>query len=173
MGGSIGVGNMTPGAEFNVFTDPDAAHIVFSSPHVPRLVMVPLEVTHTIRATPQIGERLRSIASPFSAILDHLLHFYAATYKQIYQFDSPPLHDPCAVAYVADRDLFEEQMMHVDIERTSEHCLGRTVCDLYDLNRRHKNCVVAMKIKDVDRFWNMMMEAIEQADKNSPMNKVK
>jgi inosine-uridine nucleoside N-ribohydrolase len=173
MGGSIGVGNMTPGAEFNVFTDPDAAHIVFSSPHVPRLVMVPLEVTHTACATPQIGERLRSIASPFSSILDHLLHFFAVTYKQVFQFDSPPLHDPCAVAYVADRDLFEEQMMHVDIERTSEYCQGRTVCDLFDMHRKEKNCVVVMKIKDVDRFWNMMMEAIEQANKNSPLNKVK
>ncbi|CAF2139692.1 unnamed protein product, partial [Rotaria magnacalcarata] len=65
------------------------------------------------------------------------------------------LHDPCAVAYVADRDLFEEKLMHVDIERTSEFCQGRTVCDLYDMHRKEKNCVVAMKIK-VEQFWKMM-----------------
>jgi inosine-uridine nucleoside N-ribohydrolase len=173
MGGCIGIGNMQPGAEFNFMNDPDAAHIVFTSPHVPRLVMVPLELTHTVCATPEVSERLRSLSSPFSSTLDHLLHFFAATYKQVFQFDSPPLHDPCAVAYVANRDLFEEQMMHVDIERISEHCQGRSVCDLYDMYHREKNCVVIMKMKDIEQFWNMMMNAIELADKKSPMNKIK
>ncbi len=173
MGGCIGIGNMQPGAEFNFMNDPDAAHIVFTSPHVPRLVMVPIELTHTVCVTPEVSERLRSLSSPFSSTLDHLLHFFTATYKQVFQFDCPPLHDPCAVAYVADRDLFEEQMMHVDIERISEHCQGRSVCDLYDMYRREKNCVVIMKIKDVGQFWNMMIDAIELADKKSPMNKIK
>jgi inosine-uridine nucleoside N-ribohydrolase len=173
MGGCIGIGNMKPASEFNFMNDPDAAHIVFTSPHVPRLVMVPLELTHTVCATEQVCERVRSLASPFSSILDHLLRFFGATYKQIFQFDSPPLHDPCAVAYVANKDLFEEQMMHVDIERISEHCQGRSVCDLFDMHRREKNCVVVMKIKEVEQFWNMMIEAIKLADKNSPVNKEK
>jgi hypothetical protein len=30
-----------------------------------------------------------------------------------------------------------------------------------------------MKIKDVGQFWNMMIDAIELADKKSPMNKIK
>ncbi|CAF3212300.1 unnamed protein product, partial [Rotaria sp. Silwood2] len=91
IGGCIGLGNMTPSAEFNFMSDPDAAHIVFTSPHVPRLVMIPLELTHTVCVTPNVSERLRSLATPFSSILDHLLHFFAATYKQVFQFDSPPL----------------------------------------------------------------------------------
>jgi hypothetical protein len=41
------------------------------------------------------------------------------------------------------------------------------------MNRREKNCVVVMKIKEVEQFWNMMIEAIELADKNSPVNKDK
>ena len=170
MGGCIGLGNMTPGAEFNLMNDPDAAHIVFSSPHVPRLVMVPLELTHTVCATPDISERLRSMKTPFASTLDHLLHFFASTYKQVFQFDCPPLHDPCAVAYVADRDLFDEQLMRVDIERKSEFCQGRTVCDLFDMHRREKNCVVVTKIREVEAFWHMMMAAIERANERSPMN---
>ena len=171
MGGCIGIGNITPGSEFNIMNDPDAAHIVFSSSRVPRLVMVPLEVTHTVCATPQVGERLRAIGSQFASTLDHLLHFFAATYKQVFQFESPPLHDPCAVAYVANSDLFEEQLMHVDIERKSDFCQGRTVCDLFDMHRREKNCVVVTKIKEVERFWEMMIEAIERANDKSPMNR--
>ena len=170
MGGCIGLGNMTPGAEFNMMNDPDAAHIVFSSPHVPRLVMVPLELTHTVCATPNISERLRSMGTPFALTLDHLLHFFASTYKQVFQFDCPPLHDPCAVAYAVDRALFDEQLMHVDIERTSEFCQGRTVCDPFDMHRREKNCVVVTKIRDVEQFWLMMIAAIERANERSPMN---
>lgn len=170
MGGCIGIGNITPGSEFNIMNDPDAAHIVFSSPHVPRLVMVPLEVTHTVCVTGDVGERLRSIGSPFAIALDHLLHFFAATYKQVFGFESPPLHDPCAVAYVANRDLFEEQLVHVDIERKSDFCQGRTVCDIFDMHRKEKNCVLVTKIHDVKHFWNLLIEAIEKANEKSPMN---
>ncbi|CAF1541978.1 unnamed protein product [Didymodactylos carnosus] len=79
MGGCIGLGNMSPAAEFNILNDPEAAHIVFSS-NV-RLVMVPLEVTHTVCVTPDISQRLDLINSRFSTILNHLLHFFASTYS--------------------------------------------------------------------------------------------
>ena len=42
MGGAIGVGNTGPVQEFNIQTDPEAAHIVFESGA--RLTMVPIEV---------------------------------------------------------------------------------------------------------------------------------
>lgn len=173
LGGCIGIGNIEPASEFNIMNDPDAAHIVFTSPHIPRLVMVPIELTHTVCATEPVSARVRALSSRFGSILDHLLLFFGATYKQVFQFDAPPLHDPCAVAYVANKDLFEEQLMHVDIERRSEFCQGRTVCDVFDMYRREKNCVVTMKIKDVDQFWNMMLDAIQLADRNSPVNQPK
>jgi inosine-uridine nucleoside N-ribohydrolase len=170
MGGCIGLGNITPGSEFNIMNDPDAAHIVVTSARVTRLAMIPLEVTHTVCVTTQITERLRAMNSSFSSTLDRLLHFFASTYKEVFKFDCPPLHDPCAVAYVAERDLFDMQHMHVDIERRSDYCQGRTVCDVYDMHRKVKNCHVAMKITNIEHFWNMMLTAIEQANRRSPMN---
>jgi inosine-uridine nucleoside N-ribohydrolase len=44
MGGAIGLGNVTPAAEFNIWADPEAAARVFSSGI--ELTMIPLEVTH-------------------------------------------------------------------------------------------------------------------------------
>ena len=36
-----------------------------------------------------------------------LLLFFADTYKRVFSFDDPPLHDPVAVAYVAAPELFK------------------------------------------------------------------
>jgi len=44
MGGAIGMGNMSPSAEFNIWYDPEAAKIVFDSKF--EMFMSPLEVTH-------------------------------------------------------------------------------------------------------------------------------
>lgn len=45
------IGNMTPGAEFNILCDPEAARIVFDNELGIEVVMVPLEVTHTAIVT--------------------------------------------------------------------------------------------------------------------------
>ena len=50
MGGAFGEGNTTPAAEFNIFVDPHAAQVVFSS-GVP-ITMMGLDVTHQALTTP-------------------------------------------------------------------------------------------------------------------------
>ncbi|WP_418605476.1 nucleoside hydrolase [Georgenia sp. SUBG003] len=51
MGGGFTKGNVTPAAEFNIYTDPEAAHIVFTAPW--RVTMVGLDLTHQALATPR------------------------------------------------------------------------------------------------------------------------
>lgn len=59
MGGAIGLGNTHPCAEFNIQTDPEAAKVVFDSGL--RVVMVPLEVTHTALVTADVLRELEAI----------------------------------------------------------------------------------------------------------------
>jgi inosine-uridine nucleoside N-ribohydrolase len=59
MGGCLGIGNTGPVVEFNIQTDPEAARVVFES-GAP-VTMVPLEVTHTALATPEVLERINNI----------------------------------------------------------------------------------------------------------------
>ena len=33
--------------------------------------------------------------------------FFADTYSSVFRFDDPPLHDPCALAYVIAPHLFQ------------------------------------------------------------------
>ena len=50
MGGAITEGNVTPSAEFNIYVDPHAAHVVLNSGI--KLTMISLDVTHQVITTP-------------------------------------------------------------------------------------------------------------------------
>jgi len=56
MGGAMGMGNYSPCAEFNIWNDPEAAHIIVQSGL--KVVMVPLEVTHTALCSKDIIKTL-------------------------------------------------------------------------------------------------------------------
>ena len=113
MGGSIGLGNTTPAAEFNVYVDPEAAREVFES-GLP-ITMSGLDVTHRAGAGPPERESLRSLGR-HGGVVAELLEFFAATYERIYGFDAPPLHDAVAVAAVMEPELLETRPMRVEVE---------------------------------------------------------
>ena len=206
MGGAIGVGNTSPVAEFNIQVDPHAAQIVVNAPC--EVVMVPLEVTHTALVTDCILNRLSSLvheqssrgsAVPGSSpskrhrseaddgdtaaarlvdILKGLLLFFKKTYKKVYDLDSPPLHDPCAVAYCIAPDIFTADTLRVDVECSSALSRGQTVVNwlakrnpegFAEQQKRqgyhdvlNPNVIVTTKM-DVDKFWDLQLEAIARA----------
>src|SRR5215210_3797104 len=85
MGGSVGLGNTTPAAEFNIYVDPEAAREVFES-GLP-ITMSGLDVTHMAGAGPEVRERLRS-TSRAGAVTAGFLDFFAATYENTFGFDA-------------------------------------------------------------------------------------
>jgi len=167
MAGSIGIGNMSPAAEWNVLVDSIATDIVFRS-GIP-IVQVPVEVTHQVLVTDAILERIRSLNSPFSRVVIDLLCFFQSSYKETFEFDHPPLHDPVAVFFLIAPDLFKTRLMNVSIETTSALCDGRTVCDYFGITKRPKNTTVCLSV-DVDQFWDHMIAAITLANDQSPLN---
>lgn len=157
MGGSIGLGNWTPAAEFNIFVDPEAAHVVFTCGRP--ITMIGLDVTHSALATPAVRERIRALGSPVAQFADDLLGFFAESYREVFGFEAPPLHDPCAVAAVIDPTLLRSQPMHVAVELRGELTTGRTVCDLYGVTGAAPNADVGLAL-DVPRFWDLMAETL-------------
>ena len=164
MGGALGKGNTGPVAEFNIQCDPEAARIVFESGA--NLTMVPLEATHTALVTPEVRERLLGnpaasgrAPSRFRRLVDELMRFFADTYKEVFDFEDPPLHDPCAVAYAVAPEMFETKDLRVDVECGSELCAGQTVVDWWRQSpEKPINCRVCVKM-DVDKFWDAMCES--------------
>ena len=157
MGGAIGVGNKTPSAEFNIWADPEAAAIVFASGRP--ITVSTLEVTHQALATPEVLDRLRSAHRPVATFAADLLSFFGSTYRAVFGFPDPPVHDPCAVAAVIDPDILRAHYMHVEIETQSELTAGRTVCDVYAVTGKLPNARVGYGL-DVPRFWNMVIDTL-------------
>lgn len=157
MGGAIGLGNVTPAAEFNIHTDPEAAAIVFGCGRP--ITMAPLEVTHQALATSEVIARLRAAQRPVATFAADLLVFFADTYRTIYGFPAAPLHDPCAVAAVVDPAIIRAHRMHVEIEITGEWTSGRTVCDVYGKLGKEPNARVGYAL-EVERFWDMVISTI-------------
>ena len=157
MGGAIGVGNVTPAAEFNLWFDPEAASIVFQCGRP--ITMVPLEVTHQALATEEIVSRLRVANRPVASFAADLLVFFAESYKNVFGFSAPPVHDPCAIAAIIEPAIIQAADMYVEIETMSTLSAGRTVCDVYGKLEKSANVRVGYGL-DVERFWGMLVETL-------------
>lgn len=157
MGGSSGLGNTTPAAEFNVHADPEAAHVVFSS-GLP-ITMVPLDLTHQAMVTPQVLERVRSVGNPVADMAAALLSFYTQAIDDAAGLWGAALHDPCAVARVIDPDLVECKRVNVVIETARSWSYGATVCDLQGVTGRKPNALIAQDL-DAGAFWDLMLDAL-------------
>jgi inosine-uridine nucleoside N-ribohydrolase len=157
MGGAIGLGNVTPSAEFNIHFDPEAADEVLRA-GIP-ITLVPLEVTHMARATDAVIDRIAALDTPVARMSVALMRFFAATYLRVFGFDAPAVHDPCAVATVIDPTIVQTRAMNVAIDVDSSLSLGRTVCDVHAKTGREPNADVGVDL-EVDRFWDEMIGAL-------------
>ncbi len=127
MGGAVAEGNMTASAEFNVWTDPEAAARVFESGL--DVTMVGLDVTNQAVLGREHAERLRA-HGPVGAAAAAMLDFYVGFYGEAYDHGGSPIHDAVAVAALVRPDLVETSERHVAVELGSGLCRGRTVVDM-------------------------------------------
>lgn len=157
MGGAVGLGNITPAAEFNIHVDPHAAAAVFRS-GAP-VVMFPLDATHQAIATPDWAKRLAALGTRSGAAIAGM--FGRRTRRNLTRFGGRgvPLHDPCVVAYLLWPELFQGTHCHVEVETASELTMGRTVVDRWDALHKPPNALVIERI-DADRLFECMTERL-------------
>lgn len=120
MGGAIDTpGNVTPGAEFNIHVDPDAASVVLSSGI--DITLVPLDVTRqvTIDAT-----MLRS--APNTALTRAIKAFTRVSRENGRDIF---MHDPLALAVAIEPALVTTESLAVEVETQGKHTLGMTLAD--------------------------------------------
>lgn len=122
--------------------------------------MVGLDLTHQALATEDVVAKIAQIDTQCSQFVVELLDFFGKMYKQAQGFDAPPVHDPCAVAYIIDPSVMTTQKVPVDIELTGTLTLGMTVADFRHPAPADCHTQVAVKL-DRDKFWQMVIDALK------------
>jgi purine nucleosidase/pyrimidine-specific ribonucleoside hydrolase len=156
MGGAIGLGNVTPAAEANMWADPEAASRVFQTET--EVTMVGLDVTHQALMTPDHACRLAHAGKAGQLVAD-LYEFYARFHRDQYGWEGAPIHDAVAMAHVIDPTLLETARCGVRVDTGPEISRGRTYADLHGRTRWEPRCAVAVGI-DADRFLELLVERV-------------
>lgn len=165
MGGGVNVGNWSATSEFNIVVDPEAAHIVFNEPWP--LTMVGLDLTHEALATPEVAGMIAAVDTGPARFVGELLEFFGTTYRDQQGFDHPPVHDPCAVAFVIDPGVMDVIRVPLDIELTGALTLGMTVADFRAPAPADCTTQVARNL-DHARFWALVVDALERIGDPEP-----
>ena len=155
-GGFFEGGNVTPAAEFNIYVDPHAAHVVFTS-GVP-ITLMPLDVTHKALAGEARVAPFRQLGTAAGDSVAGMLAFFDRHDTEKYGADGAPLHDPTTVAYLIDPDLFAGRKCHVEIVRDGP-AEGMTMVDWWRVTGNEPNAMVINEV-DADGFFALLLERI-------------
>ena len=160
MGGSIGEGNSTVSAEFNIYADPEAADIVFRS-GIP-ITMMGLDVTHQALLDQSSADALRALGTTSGRIAAELTDYALERNMEWSGRTTTAIHDAVALAHLAIADLVDVAPYHVMVDTTTGPARGRTVCDglPYRLRRDglSPNAEVGIRV-DRGRFEAVLTEA--------------
>lgn len=158
MGGAYGTGNFTPSAEFNIYADPEAARVVFTS-GVP-LVMMGLDLTNQTTCTADIIARMKKVGGPAGELFSDIMNFTLKTQYENYGLAGGPVHDATCIGYLINPNAFKMQDMYVEIDVNNGPCYGRTVCDELGVTGQRANTKVGMTI-DTEWFWDLVEECVQ------------
>src|SRR5699024_686750 len=153
MGGSTTRGNASVMAEFDIYADPEAAKIVFSS-GMP-IVMAGMDVGQNALVYPEDSAQLKDMNHTGNMFYHLFKKYRGGSFNQ-----GLKMYDSCAIAYLLKPDLFETADTFVDIELQGEYTRGATIVDLQNYLNQKSNVKVCTDI-DAEGFKNWFMENIK------------
>lgn len=165
MGGSTERGNHTPYAEFNAFADPVALEVVLS-PGL-SVTMVGLNLTHQALATPEVVSRMQAMEHEVGRVAAAWMGFFGSSYRTIWDFAAPPVHDPCTLFHLIEPESFEYEDCFVAVETEGTWTRGATAVDLHRRWARAPNVRVATRL-DPDGYWHVVLTALDEVAVSEP-----
>jgi inosine-uridine nucleoside N-ribohydrolase len=170
MGGALRVpGNVTPEAEFNIYADPHAAHIVFHAGWPMRLVT--LDVTQKTLLERERVQSLASNGNPVTWLIQQMIENFLTTFGIPRGIIAFQMHDPLCLSAVFQPEIITWEPAYVDVELVGSLTLGETVA--YFANRSEDidpslehlhppNMLTSVEV-DVERFISLYIDRIQSA----------
>ncbi len=160
-GGAInGIGNVTAAAEYNMHFDSHSARQVFQSPVTK--VLIPLDVTRSIKFSLDLIERIPSDATRVGIFLRKVLPFIYRAYHQHAGQESIHLHDVIALVSILEPELFQFAEMAGDVETRGDLTMGATVFDRRPNSRGRANMDVATQL-DAEKVVDCIVNSLALA----------
>ena len=158
MGGSVIGGNVTTTAEFNIWIDPMAAHIVTQS-GIPQ-TMVGLDVTTAAAMKGHHAEELRACGTKAALLCADLLDYMFE--RRDRGGEDAIMHDAMAFAAAVCPECLECRDFYVDVECFGQYTKGHTMVDRRGRLGKAPNVSVALKV-DEEKFCSWLVNAIKKS----------
>ena len=160
LGGSLGLGNKTAAAEWNILCDPEAASIVFGA-GAP-ITLIPVDGSAEVGISPDLIARTEAISGPVGRFASELLRSLVTTFRPgVFSPPFMPLNDPIATLVAADPGLARTVPARVDIELAGKHTYGRSVIDVALRNGLPANADVVLGL-DAARVEQAFLDALSR-----------
>lgn len=147
LGGSLhSIGDVTPSAELNLWSNPRAAQTVLKSPV--GKILIPLEVGHSAGLTFEDIDRLTGLipSTPTGEFLTSLLQFAGRACRQWLPFEEVSLPAATALAIATGAATFETSQIAADVEVGGELTNGTLILDRRRFQHRQPNIEIVTSV---------------------------
>lgn len=164
-GGSVkAIGDVTPGAECNVYADPGAARAVFKSPLAKTLI--PLDVTDQVVWNLDLLEKLPADFTRAGKLLRATLPYLFRSHRQHLGLENVRLHDSVGLCAVLHPELFKTEDLTGDVETGGEIATGMTIFDRRPNASHHGGIEVALEV-DAAAAADCLVRGLAQAGEHT------
>ncbi|OUT62629.1 MAG: nucleoside hydrolase [Planctomycetaceae bacterium TMED10] len=144
-GGSLGSGDVTSAAEFNMYCNPTAAQRIFHSATTKSLI--PLDVTQQVVMTYDQLDEISDTTTKSGKLLRKFLPFIFRAYRTVWGLEGIHLPSAVALAVISHPELFARKSLYGDVESSGDLTLGATI---FDRRIRPDNQANMEVITDID-----------------------